>query len=93
MKTKFIILFVVILCLSAPFIWRATENMRDITHTKIEGEVIFVSGTLNARTFNEIKQALENNVSLTTMVLEEIDGSIDRICLLDHASISEHHLC
>ena len=55
----------------------SSEYSQDITHTYVEGDRLYVSGTLNALTYNEIEQHIAAHPGLTTIVLEDIDGSID----------------
>lgn len=55
----------------------ASEYDRDITDTLVDGSRLYVSGTLNAQTFDEIQRQLERHPGLQTVVLEDIDGSID----------------
>jgi hypothetical protein len=64
---------------SAVFVTACTssEYTQDITDTYVEGERLYVAGTLNALTFDEIEQQIEAHPGLTTVVLEDIDGSID----------------
>ncbi|MEM9572997.1 MAG: alpha/beta hydrolase [Pseudomonadota bacterium] len=54
-----------------------SEYYRDITDTLVDGDKLYVAGTLNARTYDEIKSQLERHPDLQTVVLEDIDGSID----------------
>lgn len=54
-----------------------SEYTRDITETYVIDDRLHVAGTLNALTFNEIAAHLDDNPGLTTVVLEQIDGSID----------------
>ncbi len=49
----------------------------DMTDTKVVEDKLYVSGTLNAQTYDELSQIIETNPQLTTLVLEDIDGSID----------------
>ena len=53
------------------------DYYRDITETYIEGDRLYVSGTLNALTYDEIADHLGSSPELTTIVLVDIDGSID----------------
>ena len=53
------------------------EYNSDITDTYVEGDRLYVSGTLNALTYDEIADHLEASPDLTTIVLVDIDGSID----------------
>jgi hypothetical protein len=55
----------------------ASEYDRDITDTLVDGDRLYISGTLNAQTFDEIQRHLERHPDLQTIVLEDIDGSID----------------
>ena len=55
----------------------SSEYSQDITDTFVEGDRLYVSGTLNALTYDEIEQHLAAHPGLTTVVLEDIDGSID----------------
>ena len=55
----------------------ANEHYQDLTETAIRGDRLYVSGTLNALTYDEIAEALDAHPALTTVVLEDIDGSID----------------
>ena len=54
-----------------------SEYYEDITDTLVEGDRLYVSGTLNALTYDEIKRQLDRHPELRTVVLEHIDGSID----------------
>ena len=54
-----------------------SEYYRDITDTLVDGDRLYVSGTLNALTFDEIERQLKRHPELRTVVLEDIDGSID----------------
>ncbi|MEM7329682.1 MAG: alpha/beta hydrolase [Pseudomonadota bacterium] len=54
-----------------------SEYNRDITDTMVDGERLFVAGTLNAKSFREIERQLHQNPQLRVVVLEDIDGSID----------------
>lgn len=53
------------------------EYTQDITDTLVDGDRLYVAGTLNGKTFNEIKRQLDRHPTLRTVVLEDIDGSID----------------
>lgn len=53
------------------------EYNSDITDTYVEGDRLYVSGTLNALTYDEIADHLEASPGLKTIVLVDIDGSID----------------
>ena len=54
-----------------------SEYTRDITETYVDGDRLYVAGTLNARTYDEIAEHIESNDDLRVVVLEDIDGSID----------------
>ncbi len=66
--------FATVLALSA---CASGEYHSDITETYVEGDRLYVSGTLNALTYDEIADHLEAHPDLTTIVLVDIDGSID----------------
>lgn len=53
------------------------DYRRDITDTFVDGDRLFVAGTLNAMTYDEIQRQLTENPGLKTVILEDIDGSID----------------
>lgn len=53
------------------------DYRRDITDTFVDGDRLFVAGTLNAMTYDEIERQLTENPGLKTVILEDIDGSID----------------
>ena len=53
------------------------DYRRDITDTFVDGDRLFVAGTLNAMTYDEIQRQLSENPGLKTVILEDIDGSID----------------
>lgn len=55
----------------------SSEYSQDVTDTFVEGDRLYVSGTLNALTYDEIQRQLAAHPELTTVVLEDIDGSID----------------
>ena len=55
----------------------SSEYSQDITDTFVEGNRLYISGPLNALTYDEIAQQILANPGLTTVVLEDIDGSID----------------
>ena len=55
----------------------ASENTRDITDTHVDGDRLYVAGTLNALTYDEIGAHLDAHPELQTVVLQQIDGSID----------------
>ena len=54
-----------------------SEYTRDITDTYVDGDRLYVAGTLNARTYDEMSDHIARNDSLRIVVLEDIDGSID----------------
>jgi len=54
-----------------------SEYRRDITDTFVEGDRLYIAGTLNARTYQEIEDQLLQHPEVNTLVLEDIDGSID----------------
>lgn len=53
------------------------DYRRDITDTFVDGDRLFVAGTLNAMTYDEISRHLTEHPGLKTVILEDIDGSID----------------
>ena len=53
------------------------ENQIDTTESWVEGDTLFLSGTMNSRTFDEIEKVLRQNPQLTRVEIGEIDGSID----------------
>jgi len=53
------------------------DYRRDITDTFVDGDRLFVAGTLNAMTYGEIRRQLTEHPGLKTVILEDIDGSID----------------
>lgn len=53
------------------------EHYMDITDTYVDGEDLYISGTLNALTYDEIAEILDNDPGIERVVLENIDGSID----------------
>ncbi|MEL6415781.1 MAG: alpha/beta hydrolase [Pseudomonadota bacterium] len=55
----------------------SSEYSQDITDTFVEGDRLYISGTLNALTYDEIEQQIAAHPELKTVVLEDIDGSID----------------
>ena len=65
----------------------SSEYSQDVTDTFVDGDRLCVSGTLNALTYDEIAQQILANLGLSTVVLEDINGSIDdyvhwkRVCL------------
>ena len=68
-----------------------SEYNRDITDTLVDGDRLYVAGTLNGRTYSEIKRQLDQHSEIRTVVLEDIDGSIDddvnlQTALLIHAA-------
>lgn len=65
------------MCASLAATCTSSEYSQDITDTFVEGDRLYVSGTLNALTFDEIEQQIAAHPSLATVVLEDIDGSID----------------
>ncbi len=74
-----------------------SEYARDITDTYVDGDRLYVSGTLNALTFDEITDQLDAHPQLKTVVLEDIDGSIDddinlQTALLIHAAELDTYL-
>lgn len=62
---------------SCGFLSSEPETYRDLTDTEVKGDRLYISGTLNAQTYDELKGILETNPQLKTLVLEDIDGSID----------------
>lgn len=53
------------------------STYRDMTDTYVDGDKLYMSGTLNAQTYDEVEELLELNPQIKTVVLEHIDGSID----------------
>lgn len=59
------------------------ENRRDITHTRVIGSDLHLSGTLNTRSYREIQNLLNSNPQINRLIMHIVDGSIDDITTLD----------
>ena len=53
------------------------ENRIDTTDSWVQGNTLYLSGTMNSQTFDEIERVLEQNPQLRRVEIGEIDGSID----------------
>lgn len=76
-KKRFIIVFIIFCLTGCSFLSSEPETYRDLTDTAVKGDKLYISGTLNAQTYDELKGILDSNPQLKTVVLEDIDGSID----------------
>lgn len=73
------------------------ENQLDTTISSVVGDTLYLSGTMNSRTFDEIADVISENPQLTRVEIGEIDGSIDdnvtlETGLLIHESGLDTHL-
>lgn len=53
------------------------ENLRDTTETLVDGDRLYISGTLNTRSHAEIIGLLDDNPDVRLVVLGDIDGTVD----------------
>ncbi len=60
---------------------------------QISKDTIYMKGVIYSNTLEDIKQALDENPSITTLVMEEVPGSIDdEINLAASKEIRKHHI-
>jgi hypothetical protein len=62
------------LCLSA---CAGVENRIDTTDAEVFGDTLYLSGTMNSRTYDEIERLLDRNPGLRRVEIGIIDGSVD----------------
>lgn len=75
---RFLFAILTVVCFtSCGFLSSDDETYRDLTDTKVKGGTLYISGTLNAQTYDEVKKIIDTHPQLHTVVLQEIDGSID----------------
>lgn len=55
----------------------AAANSAELTEYEVVGDRLFVNGTINSKSLNQFNTIYAENPQITTLVEQEIDGSVD----------------